>query len=187
MNKNALIALFMTIALFFTGHASTAGKAYDFDLECGHLKQCGFPFNNLKSTLNNAQRGDLVRIYNGNGGIIDHDLIRALRTTKATVVTFNRVGTYSMGTVTLMLGDRIVIHKPEIVMQHNVTGFDGKQKRPESIRLHSFYKELYTEREWQKVIGTNQGVWLGGSEVCKRLKHRVYYEDKGVCKIRGYR
>lgn len=142
-----------------------------------------FKYVDMIHRLQDAREGDIVFIHlNTMGGYVDTgvQLINAMQTSAAHVITSLEGQAASMGALMFLAGDEYIIHDDCLLMIHNYSG-GAWGKGHELLAnaqgvnrwIEKFFRKLtvpfLTEDEFQTVVD-GKDFWIDSDEVRKRLK-----------------
>lgn len=133
--------------------------------------------------IRNATPADIVFVHlNTPGGRIDTgvQLINAMKSSAAKVVTVLESTAYSLGTLIFLAGDEMVVHDNCMMMFHNfrsgVTGKGNEQAVQISAQIRWFgqlaertYVPFLTKDELKRVL-RGEDLWMQSAEIRKRLE-----------------
>lgn len=136
--------------------------------------------------IKTAGPNDVVYIYlNTPGGRLDTgvQLLNAMRTTQAKVVTVLESEAHSLGTIIFLSGDEFIVHDDCLMMFHNFSGGTWGKGNEQVAQLEAtvkwfeklirrIYVPFMSEEEFQKIID-GQDLWLDSDEIRTRLKNMV--------------
>lgn len=139
-------------------------------------------YTDMIHKINTAQPDDTIYIHlNTPGGYISTgvQIINAMQSTPAHVVTVLAARAYSMGTFIFLAGDEYLLHDDSRMMFHNFSGeAGGKGQEMLSMVEHTvmwfnkllkkYCSPFLTDEEMEKIC-TGTDIWMDADEVRKRL------------------
>lgn len=131
----------------------------------------------------NAGPSDLIYIHlNTPGGRIDTgvQIVNALRSTQAKVITSLESEAHSLGTLIFLSGDEFVVHDDCLMMFHNYSGGIMGKGNEQVAQLEAtvkwfnklakrIYIPFLSEEEFEKII-RGEDLWLDSDEIKERLQ-----------------
>lgn len=145
----------------------------------------------LIHSLHSAGENDVIYIHlNTPGGNLDTgiQIINAIRSTEATVITSLEATAHSLGTIIFLSGHQFMVHDDCMMMFHNYSsGVFGKgheqlaeleaTKRWFDKLAKRVYYPFLSEAEIEKII-KGDDLWLDSDEIRERLTAMIEWQDQ---------
>lgn len=133
--------------------------------------------------MQNAAPGDVIYLHlNLNGGQLDTgvQIINAMQTSQAKVITVLESVAYSLGTLIFLAGDEMVVHDHCMMMFHNFrSGLMGKGQEMVAeldatikwftLLAKKFYIPFLSPEEFEKLL-KGEDLWMQAPDIRKRLE-----------------